>query len=96
MAKSEDLGIIKFKKEAIHRLETDDIQKTELQEGFPILFNGVGLLQDYQVKFHVDPSNKPVAQGQCPVPFHLCSKWNKAIEELESQDSVEPHTGSSP
>ena len=98
----EELQIIKFlDNQRVNHLQMEEeeeetIHQKSLREKFPELFKGIGLLKNHQVKFHVDPTVKPIVQSQRPIPFHLRSKFNKAIDELVTQDLVEEHSGPSP
>ena len=93
----EDLGILTFTKTA-HTLRTKeeetDRDKKKLIEEFPDIFNGkVGVLKDYEVNFHVNTKIKPVVQPKRPIPFHLRSRLDKEIEEMEKNDIIEEHHG---
>ena len=92
----EQLGIIKFNKSNIANVEAIDKDKQDLQGKFPNLFQGVGKLNNYQVHFHVDDDIKPVCQPKRPTPFHLKSKFDRAVDELETEDIIEEHVGPSP
>ena len=92
----EDLGIIKLNESHIRRVGQADTQKEGLLKAFPKLFEGIGLLKNFRAKYHIDETVKPVAEPQRPVPFHLRSKWKDAIDKLEAQDLIEPHSGPSP
>ena len=96
----EDLGILKFTKTA-HTLRTEeeepeepDEEKQKLIKKFPEIFNGaVGRLKDYEVKFHVNTKVRPVIQPKRPIPFHLRSRLEKELKEMEENDIIEEHTG---
>ena len=47
----------------------DRIQK--VLSDFPGNFSCLGKLRHHQVKFHIDPSVKPVAVPPRPTPYHL-------------------------
>ena len=44
---------------------------SEICEGFSDLFNGVGLLKEYELKLLVDDAVKPVAQHVRGIPYRL-------------------------
>ena len=44
---------------------------SEICESFSDLFNGVGLLKEYELKLLVDDSVKPVAQHVRGIPYRL-------------------------
>jgi hypothetical protein len=50
---------------------------------YPTLFSGVGKLNNYQLKVHVNPNIPPVAQPSRRVPFHICKVVDKKLSELE-------------
>ena len=64
----EELQIIKFlDDQRVNHLQVDEeeeekIHQKSLREKFPELFKGIGLLKNHQVKFHVDPTVKPIVQ----------------------------------
>ena len=47
---------------------------------FGDLFNGVGLLKEYELKLLVDDSVKPVAQLVRRIPYRLREKVNKKLD----------------
>ena len=56
---------------------------------FDDLFHGIGKMKDVQVKLHVDPNVKPVAQKHRRVPFHLREKLEKELDRLEQAGIIE-------
>jgi hypothetical protein len=66
----EQLGIIAFNDTAVRSVKANEpelsAEKAELLHTFPNLFDGTGTLADYEVKFHVDPSVRPVCQQTRP------------------------------
>ena len=62
---------------------------TILQAKHPKVFDGVGKLNDYQLKLHVDPEVTPIAQKPRRVPFALREKVAAKVEELIAMDIVE-------
>jgi hypothetical protein len=58
------------------------------------LFSGkIGLLQDRQVKLHIDKSIQPVKSKLRAVPFHLREKVEAEIERMINEDIIEPVSG---
>ena len=57
---------------------------------FSELFNGVGKLEDTTIKVHIDENMPLVAQPACRIPFHVRKALNKALDELEKHDIIEP------
>ncbi len=45
-------------------------------------FTGIGKLKDFQLKLHVDPSVKPVAQALRQTPFKMRKQISDKIDEL--------------
>ncbi len=53
-----------------------------IADRFPKVFSGVGKLSGYQLKLHIDPEGKPVAQKPRRIPYPLKEKVTKKINEL--------------
>ena len=53
-----------------------------MRDKYKELFNGVGLFKDYELKFNVDTSVKPVAQPVRRIPFGVREKVEKKLDEL--------------
>ena len=68
-----------------------DILKKYLQN-----FDGVGKLNDHQVKLHIDPHVKPVASPARPVSYHLKEHVEKEIDKMIGQDVIEEHPPTQP
>lgn len=62
----------------------------------PQLFDGIGCMKDYKVKFHIDPSIAPVAQRHRRIPFHLRKMVEAELERLENLDIIEHVDGPTP
>ena len=60
---------------------------------FPNVFLGVGKLSGYQLKLHIDPEVKPVAQKPRRIPYPLKEKVTKKINELLDLDIIEKVSG---
>ena len=60
---------------------------------FPKVFSGVGKLSGYQLKLHIDPEVKPVAQKPRRIPYPLKEKVTKKINELLDLDIIEKVSG---
>ncbi|CAB3985107.1 Transposon Tf2-9 poly [Paramuricea clavata] len=63
---------------------------------YPTVFSGVGKLNNYQLKVHVNPDIPPVAQPPRRVPFHIRKVVDKKITELEDLDIIESVQGPTP
>lgn len=60
-----------------------------IREKYKALCTGVGLFKGYELKLHIDESVKPVAQPVCRIPFGLCEKVDKKLDELLELDIIE-------
>ncbi|KAK3752378.1 hypothetical protein QZH41_000375 [Actinostola sp. cb2023] len=82
----------------INRLPTSDHPNTgKLMQRYPELFEDkIGQLKDYEVKLHIDPDVKPVAQPHRRVPFHLRAKVEEEINQLLDADVIEKVEGPTP
>ena len=65
----------------------------ELKAKYPEVFTGLGKLNDYQLKLHVDDSVAPVAQAVRRIPFSRCKKVIDKLDELERLDVIEKVSG---
>ena len=70
--------------------------RAQLEQEFPEVFTGIGLLKDFQATVHVDPTVPPVAQKARPVPFALQQKVSAKLQELLDDDIIEPVQGPTP
>ena len=68
----------------------------ELLSKHQSVFNGVGKLDNYQLRVHVNPDITPVAQPPRRVPFHIRKSVEKKLQELEDRDIIEPVEGPTP
>ena len=93
----EELGILQFSREASANRIEGSADKEKLVSKFPAIFSGkVGVLEDHQVKFHVDETVSPVVQPARPVPFHLREKLNRELQTMEDNGIIEEHHGPAP
>lgn len=69
---------------------------TSLKEKYPSVFGGIGKLKERQIKIHVDPEIKPVAQPPRRTPFQLRPKVEEKISELINADIIELVNGPTP
>ena len=60
---------------------------------FPAVFSGVGKLSGYQLKLHIDPKVRPVAQKPRRIPYPLKEKVTRKINELVDLDIIEKVSG---
>ena len=61
---------------------------------FPLLFNGVSLLKNYELNLHIDTTVKPIAQPVRKIPFQLVERQlQELIEANISEEVPEGPTG---
>ena len=100
------LGIVNFTKvppvyQPIHMINSDSnsaLSKSDQQHIQNILARNpevfsekLGKHRNYQVKFHIDPTVKPVVSPARPTPYHLTERIGKVINELIENDVLEEH-----
>ena len=73
-----------------------DRYRADIVSQYDTLFNSIGKLRNHQVKLHIDPSIPPVAQSHRRLPFHLRSKVEEELRELENADIIERVRGPTP
>ena len=56
----------------------------------------MGKLKDTQIKLHIDENVTPIAQPARRVPFHIRKALDKALDELEDNEIIEPAIGTTP
>ncbi len=86
---SEALGLLKVGVS----LHVSTERKALLKAKFPKVFQGLGKLEGYQLKFHIDPEVEPIAQPVRRIPFSRRSKVIQKIEELVELDVIEKVEG---
>ncbi|XP_062613747.1 uncharacterized protein K02A2.6-like [Saccostrea cucullata] len=95
---STQLGVLQIQETStvapVHNVNSTDI-KTEILGKFPKVFTGLGKLRDFQLKIPIDVSVHPVIQSVRRVPYHLRSKLDQKLDELEKMDVVERVKGPS-
>jgi len=64
-----------------------------IADRFPKVFSGVGKLSGYQLKLHIDPEVRPVAQKTRRIPYSLKEKVTRQINELLDFDIIEKVSG---
>ena len=96
------LGIVHFNKtpsiyQPIHmistKLATSDQEKIQsiLATKSAAFSKTLGKHKYYQVKFHTDPTVKPVVSPARPTPYHLTERIGKVINEMIENDVIEEH-----
>ncbi|XP_062600099.1 uncharacterized protein K02A2.6-like [Saccostrea cucullata] len=95
---STHLGVLQIQETStvapVHTVNSTDI-KTEILGKFPKVFTGLGKLRDFQLKIPIDESVHPVIQSVRRVPYHLRSKLDQKLDELEKMDVIERVKGPS-
>ena len=76
--------------------ESSKIFKTKIENQSPKLFQGIGQLQNFEVKLHIDPAVSLVAQAARRIPFHMRRKVSAAFKQLEDDDIIEKVEGPTP
>ena len=77
---SEELGIITMHpKNKVRQVWRTSGPGSEIRRRYPKIFQGVGTLKDYKVKFFIDDQVPPVFQPPRPVPFHLREKMDRKL-----------------
>ena len=61
----------------------------KLKIEYPRVFSGIGKLNDYKLKLHIDENVKPVAQKPRSIPFVLREKVTAKVNSLIEKDIVE-------
>ena len=67
-----------------------------IADGFPQLFEGLGCLDERQVKLHIDDQVQPVAQGNRRVPFHVRQQVEEQLKKDQELGVIERATGPTP
>ena len=70
---------------------------TDFVKSYPEVFSGVGKLNDFQLKLHVNRDIKPIAQNLRRVPYSLREIVDKKLDRLLELDVIEEvpeHTAS--
>ena len=89
---SEALGLLKVRV-SLHVSTERTERKALLNARFPKVFQGLGKLKGYQLKFHIDPEVEPIAQPVRRIPFSRRSKVIQKIEEFIELDVIEKVEG---
>lgn len=71
----------------------DDTFVGELKAKYPSASQGIGKIEDYQLKLHVDPSVPPVVQKMRRVPFSVKDKVTAKVNELLENNIIEKVEG---
>ena len=82
---SEELGVLKVdvSANACESKNTTD-KKAALKTKYPKVFTGIGKLENFQLKLHVDESVTPIALAMRRIPFSRKQEVIDKLEELEA------------
>ncbi|CAB3997330.1 Hypothetical predicted protein, partial [Paramuricea clavata] len=76
---------------------TPEAEATEfiqsLTNEYEDLFRGIGCLENFEHKLHIDPNVKSVAQPERRIPFHIREKVTHEMDKLTEQGIIEPYSG---
>ena len=72
------------------------LSQDQLCAKYPSLFQGIGKLKSVQVKLHIDPTVKPVAQPARRIPFHVRQKVEEELDGMEQKGIIERVYGPTP
>jgi hypothetical protein len=87
---AKQLGVLKM------GLEVNTLTDTNIKQKFLECFQGVGKLKDFELKIHIDPEVRPVAQSPRRIPFGLRKKVEDKLTELLDADIIEKVEGPTP
>jgi hypothetical protein len=99
---SKQLGIIAFQSRPevfipINMIRSADKQGLqEILKGYLECFTGIGKLSNYQVKLHLEPGAKPMAEPPRRIPYHLKERVDVAIKDMLKNDVIEEHPREDP
>ena len=91
---SESLGILRV---GVHVVNNTDINGTHVKSDkkaifkakYPKVFEESGKLKGFQLKLHIDPDIKPVAQPLRKIPFSRRQKVKEKLVQLDGLDVIE-------
>ena len=91
---AKELGLVNI---SLNNIATTDVITLEkLMNKYPMVFQGIGKLKNYEVKLHIDTTVSPVAQPARRIPFHLRKKVTVELKKLEMQGIIEKVEGPTP
>ena len=92
-----DLKLIQVSNSINHAYTSGSINTDQIVNKYPeILEERIGKLKDYEVKLHINPDVKAVAQPHRRIPFHLRDKVEAEIRQLLEADVIEKVEGPTP
>ena len=80
-------------KETVNVLSSD--RKSVIPQKYPKCFQGIGKLNNFQLKIPIGEHVRPVVQLIRRIPYHLREKLEKKLRELEQYDIIEKVDGPS-
>lgn len=85
---AEELGVLK--------LGINTIVSENIEQKYEDIFHGIGKLENYKLKLHINSEVEPIAQRIYRIPFTLREKVSRKLDELESQDIIEKMNDQTP
>ena len=85
---SQKLGLVKIADHVINSVCKSDSVGEKMKNKYPKLFDGIGLLKNYEVELSIDGSVPPVAQRHRRVPFPMRDKVETELKDLRSSISL--------
>lgn len=83
---AERLGSLRLRpSHAVNIVNTE----ADIKEKYKELFNGVGLLRDYELRLNIDDLVKPVAQPVRRIPFGVRKEVERKLDELLESEIIE-------
>lgn len=67
-----------------------------IEQNFPNIMKGVGILKKHEVHLHVDKNVKPIAQRHRRIPMHLRENVESEINRLLKENIIEKVDGPTP
>lgn len=67
-----------------------------IEQNFPNIVKGVGILKNHEVHLHVDKNVKPIAQRHRRIPMHLRENVESEINRLLQENIIEKVDGPTP
>lgn len=91
------LGILRVGEEVGEEINSMENRTTDdILRNFPTLFEGIGKLNNFQLKLHINEEIQPVAQSVRRVPFSLREKVKQELNRLLEEDVIERVKGPTP
>ena len=83
------LGQFTAQELAVLKLGVSTIVSDDIEQKYEDIFHGIGKLENYKLKFHINSEVEPIAQRMYIIPFTIREKVSRKLDELESQNIIE-------